>query len=414
MNRISSILILSSIFLLIDLYSYQGIKVLTQDFSHKGQWVVKWIWIIISISAVLITYKYFNNFPEKANDSLLRFSFLGVFILFIAKLVLCTFLFLDDGIRLFQWVVSLFSTPSNPETGGISRKSFIVQTGALLASGLGAALTYGVTVGSHNYKVFRKKLSIRGLDPKLKGLRIVQISDVHSGSFWDKKAVQKGVNKIIEQQADLVFFTGDMVNNESIEFEPYEEMFSKIQAPLGVYAILGNHDYADYMPHFTQEQRKENVLNLGKAYARMGWNFLRNEHRSIEYEGAKLNVIGVENWSSKARFPKYGDLAKASSNVPVNELNLLLSHDPSHWKSEVITKFPHIDVTFSGHTHGMQFGIETAGFKWSPIQYLYKEWAGLYEESGQKLYVNRGFGYLGYPGRLGIRPEITVFELDIA
>jgi len=335
-----------------------------------------------------------------------------VFILFIVKFLWSLVLFLDDFIRGFQWLISLFTTPEVESVDGISRKSFLVKTGALVGAGMGAALTYGVTVGSHHYKVTRQKLRFSGYSKDLNGLKIIQISDIHSGSFWNKRAVQRGIDLIKNEQADMVFFTGDMVNNQTEEFEPYEEMFKEIQAPKGVFAILGNHDYADYMPNLSAEERHQNVVDLSNAYQRMGWDLLRNENRQIQIGDSSINVIGIDNWSAMDRFPKYGDLHAAVEGIDMSKLNLLLSHDPTHWKAQVRKDFKHIDATFSGHTHGMQFGIETAGFKWSPVQYLYDQWAGLYEEENQKLYVNRGFGYLGYPGRLGIRPEITVFEIE--
>jgi len=363
--------------------------------------------------SLIVLLLFFRGFPDRVGDVFFRAIFTAVFILFVVKMIWGILLFIDDFIRSFQWLISLFSSPEAESIDGISRKNFLVKTGALLGAGMGAALTYGVTVGSHHYKVTRQKLKVRGYSKDLNGFRIVQISDIHSGSFWNKRAVQKGIDLIKDQKADVVFFTGDMVNNESKEFEPYEAMFKEIQAPKGVYAILGNHDYADYMPNLTQEERHQNVIDLENAYKRMGWKLLRNENKEIHVGSDSLNVIGIDNWSAIMRFPKYGDLYKAMEGVDRSKLNLLLSHDPTHWKGQVLKEFKDIDVTFSGHTHGMQFGIETAGFKWSPVQYIYDQWAGLYEDGDQKLYVNRGFGYLGYPGRLGIRPEITVFEIEV-
>jgi len=412
MSRLVGLIIFLVFIFLIDLYSYQGFKTLLPSFPLNRQVLWKRGFWILSVSGIGITGFFFVFARSSENSLLFRAVFTAVFILFIVKLVWSIFLGIDDLIRGVQWIISLFVKNESSE-GGISRKAFLVQTGGLISASLGAALTYGVTVGSHHYKLNRQTLRLKGYSKGLDGLRLVQISDIHSGSFWNKRAVARGVNMILDQKPDLVFFTGDLVNNKAEEFLEYEDLFGKITAPLGVYSVLGNHDYADYVPDYTPEQRAANVEKLAGSYDRMGWKLLRNEAERLEYNGANFNVIGVENWSASLRFPKYGDLNHAVENVDLKEFSLLLSHDPTHWKGQVLKEYPEIDVTFSGHTHGMQFGIETAGFKWSPVQYIYSEWAGLYEKGLQKLYVNRGFGYLGYPGRLGIRPEITVFDIEI-
>lgn len=412
MHRIVGLIIFLFILLLVDMYAYQGVKFLIDgsDKSLARFWIAGY-WLL-AISSLYISFRFFSNFPESAQSMLMRFLFTGVFILFIVKLLWSAFLLVDDFTRGITWAGQKILNTSS--VGGINRKDFLVRTGALLGAGFGAALTYGVTVGSHHYKKHRHALRVANLPGGLNGLKIVQISDIHSGSFWNEQAVERGVNMILEEKPDVVFFTGDMVNNEAKELDPFEKLFSKIQAPLGVYAILGNHDYADYMPGLSAEQKAGDVQKLLDAYQRMGWKVLLDEQVKLEYNGEPFHVIGVQNWSFKNRFPRYGNLAKAIEGTDPNLLNILLSHDPTHWKGEVLPQYPQIDVTFSGHTHGMQFGVETAHFRWSPVQYIYDQWAGFYERGNQKLYVNRGFGYLGYPGRLGIRPEIAVFELTSA
>ena len=228
----------------------------------------------------------------------------------------------------------------------------------------------------------------------------------------DKQAVEKGVEKIIAQKADIILFTGDLVNDKASEMENLKDVFNKLKAPLGVYSVLGNHDYGDYVQWPSDGiSKEENLRRLKLVHENMGWRLLLNEHVVIEKGDDKLALLGIENWSDKARFPKYGKLNEAYKGTENYPFKILMSHDPSHWHAQVRKEYKDIDLMLSGHTHGMQFGVELPGFKWSPVQYLYKEWAGLYEEDEKKLYVNRGFGFLGYPGRVGVLPEITVLEL---
>ncbi|MBT8219565.1 MAG: metallophosphoesterase [Bacteroidia bacterium] len=275
-------------------------------------------------------------------------------------------------------------------------------------------LLYGIIVNKYRYQLRKIKVPIKDLPVELEGLRIVQISDVHSGSLFNKAGIRKGVRIINNQNPDLVFFTGDLVNNRAIELLPFLKIFGKIRAKYGVFSVLGNHDYGDYVMWRNRQEKIANLERLVDFQKEMNWQLLRNENQVISIGKSKVAVIGVENYSAKLQFTRYGDLLKSLDNVNRVDLKLLLSHDPSHWRFEVL-KYPDIDITFSGHTHGMQFGIEIGEWiKWSPVQYVYKEWAGLYQEGDQYLYVNRGFGVLGYPGRVGILPEITVLELTKA
>jgi predicted MPP superfamily phosphohydrolase len=247
-----------------------------------------------------------------------------------------------------------------------------------------------------------------------RGIKIAQISDIHSGSFFNKKKVLAGVQMLLDEKPDLIFFTGDLVNNEATEMRDYADVFTKIKAPLGVYSILGNHDYGDYVPWPSREAKMKNLQDLIQTHKLMDWDILINENRILKSNGDKIAILGVENWGAKGNFPKYGKLKEAYKGTEDAPVKLLLSHDPSHWRAQVLNTYKDIDVTFSGHTHGFQFGIETETIKWSPVQYFYKEWAGLYSENDQHLYVNRGFGFLGFPGRIGILPEITIMELEKA
>ena len=275
-------------------------------------------------------------------------------------------------------------------------------------------LPYGILVNRHRYQVRNVDVPIENLPETLEGLRIVQISDIHSGSFFDPKGFAKGVAMINDLKPDLIFFTGDLVNNRAVEFLPFVETFSGLKSTFGVYSVLGNHDYGDYVHWKSREAKIKNLQQLIDIQRSLGWKLLLNEHDVVGIGQAKVAVIGVENYSAKLRFPKYGDLAKAISEMGKVDLQLLLSHDPSHWQNQIVTDYKHIDITFSGHTHGMQFGIEIGGWQWSPIKYVYEEWAGLYTSGKQFLYVNRGFGVLGYPGRLGILPEITMMTISRA
>jgi hypothetical protein len=214
----------------------------------------------------------------------------------------------------------------------------------------------------------------------------------------------------LKEKPDLIFFTGDLVNNETSEVKEYLEIFSKLQAPLGVYSVTGNHDYGDYKSWSSKEAKENNFQDLIQAHNLMGFDLLMNENRIIELSGDKLAILGIENWGA-GRFAKYGKLQEAYAGTEEASVKLLLSHDPSHWDAQVRPNYPDIDVAFAGHTHGFQFGVEIGNFKWSPSQYVYKQWADLYQEGNQYLYVNRGFGYIGYPGRVGIPPELTVIEL---
>jgi predicted MPP superfamily phosphohydrolase len=287
-----------------------------------------------------------------------------------------------------------------------------------IAAGIAAiptiSLLYGMVKGAYRYKVHRLDLVLKDLPKAFDGLKLVQISDVHAGSFYDPAAVQRGVQMLMDEKPDLVFFTGDLVNNEASEFDSYRDIFAQIQAPLGVFSVLGNHDYGDYRAWDSEEAKKNNLQDLKRHYRKMGWKLLVDEHVLVEKDGQELAVAGIQNWGARGNFPKYGDLKKALKGLQNPGVLLLLSHDPSHWEAQVLPQFPEVSAMFAGHTHGMQFGVEIPGFKWSPIQYLYRQWAGLYEKNGQKLYVNRGFGFLGYPGRFGIWPEISSFTLRSA
>jgi predicted MPP superfamily phosphohydrolase len=290
----------------------------------------------------------------------------------------------------------------------ITRLNFL-ETLAVSASAVPLATSLFGLKNAHNYQIINLQVPILDLPMALRGLKILQISDIHAGSFWDKQAVEKGIDLILAQNADIICFTGDLVNDYATEILPYKDLFARLHAPLGVFSSLGNHDYGDYGSFASDDSKAENLQNLKSWQADMGWDLLCNENRTLTHQNQAFTLIGVENWGMHG-FAQYGNLQKALENVPASGFKLLLSHDPSHWRAEVLQQ-TNIQLTLAGHTHGMQMGIETPYLKFSPVQWRYPEWAGLYEDNSQYLHVNRGFGYIGYPGRIGILPEITVLEL---
>lgn len=408
--------VLIGFMLLLDFYFFQAVKFLANNTTPKTKTIIYSTYWIISLSAIIILLILpFLHFEKQAKW--IRTTIFAIIAgLFFSKLIASIFFLVDDIRRGIQWIAGkiFFSNTEgeNLQVGEkITRSAFLNWAGMLAGGGLLSTLIYGFN-NKYRYQVKRIKLSAANLPATFKGLKIVQISDIHSGSFSDKEAVRKGVYKILKEKPDLILFTGDLVNNMADEMEDYMDVFDKLNAPLGVFSTLGNHDYGDYVSWESDEAKKTNLEKLKTVHATLGWRLLMNEHVALEKGGEKIAVIGIENWSAKANFPKYGDLKKAYTGAEKYPYKILLSHDPSHWKAEVCESYKDIDLMLAGHTHGMQFGVELPGIKWSPVQYVYKEWAGLYENASQKLYVNRGFGFIGYPGRVGILPEITVLELS--
>ena len=408
-------LIFVIIMLLLDAYIFQAIKTVSLSASPKTKTIIFSIYWIVSILAIVGFLIFVFTSSEFLPKRVRTYLFATVIGLFFAKFIAAVFFLVDDVRRLIQWAAGkiLFTNTegSQMNEGGISRSVFLSWVGLAAGSTLFGSLVYGFS-NKYNYQVKRIKLSFDNLPQSFKGLKILHFSDVHSGSFTNKKAVLHGVEKIMAENADLIIFSGDLVNDKATEMKDYMDVFNKIKAPMGVYSTFGNHDYGDYM-RWPQDgiSKEQNLKNLAQVHADLGWRLMMDEHVSLEKNGEEIALIGIQNWSAKARFPKYGNMAKAYAGSEKYPFKILISHDPSHWDAEVRPKYSDVDLMLSGHTHGMQFGIEIPGFKWSPVQYVYKEWAGLYEEGKQKLYVNRGYGFIGYPGRVGILPEITVIEL---
>lgn len=352
------------------------------------------------------------NLPHMTRNIFVAFT-IGFFV---AKILVASVMLIDDLRRLFVVLSARFFPTVVANTysvqTGIPRSQFLRSLALMLGGISVSGFLYGIT-NRYRYQVKKQQISFDNLPKSFKGLRIAQISDVHAGSFDNKEAVLRGVEKIMEQRPDIIFFTGDLVNNKAEEMKPYADIFANLNAPLGVYSVLGNHDYGDYVPWESAEAKAANLQALKDTHKRMGWRLLMNEHVVLERGGEKIAVLGIENWGAKANFPKYGDMKRAYAGLTEKQVpfKILLSHDPSHFDAQVQTMYKDIDLTLSGHTHGMQFGIEIPGIKWSPVRYVYSKWAGLYQVGRQYLYVNRGYGFLGYPGRIGILPEITVIDL---
>lgn len=332
----------------------------------------------------------------------------------ITQITLVLFFLVDDLRRGTFWTMGQVASTAGAKflntEQGIPRSAFLNWLGLGVSSTLFFSLLYGFG-NKYKYQLMHKKVTIKNLPAAFKGFKIVHISDIHSGSLKEALAVQKGIDLIQKQNPDLILFTGDLVNDRATEMQEWTAVFGQLSAPKGVFSTLGNHDYGDYVQWPTLQAKEANLQALKEVHASMGWKLLMNEHVSIEHAGAQIKLVGIENWGAKARFPKYGQMDKAMLGVDPKEVIILMSHDPSHWEAQVISEYPQVDLMLSGHTHGMQFGLENPYFKWSPVQWVYKQWAGLYEQGNQKLYVNRGFGFLGYPGRVGILPEITLLEL---
>lgn len=399
-----------------DFYFVKAVLATFKNWSYKAK--TRFTRIYWGITIVLVIGVFAGIFLNLFL-SLRAIILVSFFLTTACKIVMLPFLLVDDlrrlGIYLFRRLKKQPENDTTPAIGEpISRSSFLVKAGLVAAAVPLTSLTWGITSGAYDYQVRRKTLILPNLPAAFDGIRMGQISDIHSGSFYNQKAVKGGVEMLLGEKPDFIFFTGDIVNDMATEMRDYQDIFTKVKAPLGVYSSLGNHDYGDY--YFGKESSPAKVKNLKdviKTHELMGWDLLMNENRRLKVDGEEIGILGIENWGM-GRFPKYGRMDLAVKNTEDLPVKLLLSHDPSHWRAEVLPKYPQIDAMFSGHTHGMQFGVRTEKYQWSPIEYIYKEWAGLYQEQNQQLYVNVGYGFLGYPGRVGILPEITIFTLKRA
>lgn len=403
MNMVYIILIgIFIIYFLLTFYASRSLKTL-----KVPRWV-EWLFWLITIGVIIhLLYHWFCR-GKVVWSAHQQYAIAGL----LTWLIICLFvtlpLLLEDITRLIK---AIFRKPTNKAPRIPSRRKFVSTLGWGLAAIPFASILYSIFKGKYNYKVWKYTLYFDNLPKAFDGYRITQISDIHCGSFDNYEKIRYGVELINSQKSDVILFTGDLVNNLANEVHNWKSLFATLQAPDGVFSIMGNHDYGDYSSWETTEAKQQNLEHLFQLQKQMGWQLLLNEHCYLERNGEKIALIGVENWGH-GRFSKYGDLNKAMEGVNTEDFKILMSHDPTHWQEVVLPENKDIQLTLSGHTHGMQCGIEIPGWlKWSPSQYIYKYWGGMYEEDGKYLNVNRGFGYHAFPGRLGVWPEITVIEL---
>lgn len=391
---------------LIELYAFQAVKT-----GIKTRWILL-AYIIISIVTLLFIFYQFTQFNRSVGQTQMTMLTLGLLLLvLIPKLIVTFFMILEDSVRLFFGARNYFANYDKEATFLPERRRFVSQVALGIASIPFLSLIYGMTVGKYNFKVIKQTLFFPDLPESFDGFQITQISDIHSGSFDNRDKINYAIDLINAQSSDVLLFTGDIVNTHATEMHPWIETFKKIKNhEYGKFSVLGNHDYGEYIEWPSQEAKDKNFESIKDLHRQIDFKLLLNENTKIKKGSAEITLVGVENWGVK--FKKAGDLNKASENVNKEDFKILMSHDPSHWDAEIKDHPKHFHLTLSGHTHGLQFGIEIPGFfKWSPIEYVYKQWAGLYENFGRFIYVNRGLGFHAYPGRVGIMPEITVIQL---
>lgn len=399
-------------FLLVDIYLFQAVIAVSNDWSPLWKRIVRYgFWVPTVLCVGALTWWMFGD-TSRITSEMRNWIFTGLFATYFSKIFGIVFVLADDLQRGVRWVISQFSdSPAQNLPGkAITRSEFLVKASLVATAIPFGTMAFGIISGAHDYRVRRVKVSLPNLPKEFDGLTIGQLSDIHAGSFYNRVAVKGGVELMMKQKPDIIFFTGDLVNNQAIEMKDYVDVFDKLRAPLGVYSVTGNHDYGEYYKWPSDEARRKNFKDLIALHKTMDFQLLMNNNHLIREGGEAIAIIGNENWGGRG-FSKYGRLHEAYKGTEEASVKLLLSHDPSHWDAQVRPEFPDIDIMFSGHTHGFQFGVELGDFKWSPSQYAYKQWAGLYREGNQYLYVNRGFGYLGYPGRIGMPPELTILEL---
>lgn len=396
-------LILCSI---LEFYSYQAIRNILPN-----NWILT-CYKIVSFSLMIYILYRFTKFDRSQGQTRQDMYTVGFFVVvYLPKFILTLAMFGEDIFRFFYGAYNNFYPKEEGQTFLASRRKFVSQIGLGLAAIPFLSLLYGITIGKYNYKVINQTLFYPDLPDSFDGFKITQISDVHSGSFDNPEKISYAIDLVNEQEADMILFTGDIVNTFAKEMHPWIDTFKRIKNyEYGKYSVLGNHDYGEYVDWNSASAKEKNFQDIKNLYREIDFKLLLNENVKIKKDGHEIALVGVENWGYK--FKQAGDLNKAAENLKKEDFKILMSHDPSHWEMEVKNHPKHFHLTLSGHTHGFQFGIEIPGFlKWSPVEYFYKQWAGLYENVGRYIYVNRGFGFHAFPGRVGIMPEITVITL---
>lgn len=414
-NPVVALLIFGFVILLIDFYTFKGLKKIEINFSWRTKRTLNtifWIIPIIVISAILFLF-LFRETSDPAYAMVYVHFFSGFFLLmYIPKLVFILFNIIDDiwhSAKLTALKVKQSRT-IRLESKKITRNQFITRVGVIIAGLPFLSIIYGIVWGRFNFIIRKSNISFNNLPKSFDGFRIVQISDFHLGSFLNySEKVEEIVKLINKQKADIILFTGDFVNNVSEEVDEFVPILSRLKAQLGVYSILGNHDYGEYVQWNSQKEKDANLKRLIELQKKMGFNVLLNTNEKISIGENFISLIGVENWGLPP-FPQYGDLSKATEGVEEESFKILMTHDPTHWDAQVVGK-TNIDLTLSGHTHGAQFGVEIPGWRWSPVDLRYKQWGGIYKNGKQALNVNTGIGFIGFPGRIGMPPEVGLITL---
>jgi predicted MPP superfamily phosphohydrolase len=413
-EEILNIILTVTALLLLDLYVLHGLHGAFKKWKFLRK--KEFLFFYWSANALIILALHVGVYLVVVGLGVRAACLLAFSLIFIGKLSFLPFLLIDDIRRFLVWRKNRVKTHNDDHSPvvppeNIPRSEFLLKAGLLAVAVPLAAIKVNMPKGLYDYHVRYQTLYLPNLPKAFDGINIGQISDIHSGSFYNKKAVLGGVEMLLKEKPDLIFFTGDLVNGQASEMNDYQDIFTKVKAPLGVVSILGNHDYGDYGDWPNPADKVKNHHDLLLTHKNMGWDLLLNQNRRLKVDGEEIGILGIENWGLYGRFPKYGRMDMATKNTDDLPVKLLLSHDPSHWRTEVLPKYPQIDAMFAGHTHGMQFGVRTNDFQWSPIKYVYNEWAGHYQQNAQQLYVNVGYGFVGLYGRVGILPEITIFTL---
>lgn len=411
-NKVVLAFILVSQILLVDFLFLSMIRRLTGNLTRIARIIIISFIAATTLFAIATVVMYYQADLLGIEQGISQWNMTALLVIYGTKAIPVAVTILQDTTL---WIRNLLSSRRKPADEGmpgrkITRAAFLEKTALATAAVPFAGSVFGISYGAYNYRVLNRTIVLPDLPRAFDGIRIGQISDIHCTPAYYKPAIRDGIEMLVREKPDVIFFTGDLVNYRTSELNGYADILSKLRAPMGVFSVTGNHDYGDYISWPSEEAKRKNLNDFIRAHEALGFDLLMNENRFLETGGEKISIIGVENWG-KGRFPKFGRLDEAYRGTEDSPVKLLLSHDPSHWDAVVRPLFPDVDVMFAGHTHGFQMGIEIGDFRWSPAKYSYIQWADLYQQGNQYLYVNRGFGCLGFLGRIGMPPELTIIEL---